>query len=216
MQPPPTLDHERRLWAQGCRFVAGIDEAGRGALAGPVVAAAVIIAPEAADLPVWTAVRDSKLLTPAQRAALAPQIQAAALGWAVGCVPAAVIDAIGIAPATRQAMQQAIEALAHRPEHLLIDWVRLPRLNIPQFSCAKADRLIASVAAASILAKVHRDGLMTALDGQYPAYGFAGHKGYGAAVHLDAIAHHGPCPEHRRSFAPFATDSVPLLPPNSL
>lgn len=208
--PAPSFDHERRLWEAGCRLVAGIDEAGRGALAGPVVAAAVIIDPAVASLLLWRAMRDSKLLTPAQRGALAPQIRAAALAWAVAAVPACEIDAVGIAAATRRAMGAAIAALTPQPQHLLIDWVRLPLVNIPQFSCARADQDMVSVAAASILAKVHRDGLMLELDGCYPTYGFARHKGYGAAAHLSALAQHGPCPEHRRSFAPVAQAPVLL------
>jgi ribonuclease HII len=184
--------------------VAGIDEAGRGALAGPVVAAAVIITPESADLPLWAEMRDSKLLTPAKRAALAPQIRAAALAWGVAAVPAQQIDAVGIAAATRAAMQAAITALNPPPQHLLIDWVRLPLVNLPQYSCARADQTIISVAAASILAKVHRDGLMVELDARYPLYGLARCKGYGAPAHLAALACHGPCPEHRHSFAPIA------------
>ena len=200
----PTFEHENRLWANGCRCVAGLDEAGRGALAGPVVAAAVVIDPDSASLPLWGELRDSKLLSPRQRAALAPQIQAAAHCWAVGAASAQEIDRVGIAAATRQAMQAAVAGLSLPPQQLLIDWVRLPQVNIAQFSCAKADQLIVSVAAASILAKVHRDALMTALDQLYPAYGFGAHKGYGAPAHLTALAAHGPCPEHRHSFAPIA------------
>ena len=200
----PTFEHEYHLWGSGCRSVAGLDEAGRGALAGPVVAAAVVIDPAGADLPLWGELRDSKLLSPRQRAALAPQIQAAALCWAVGATSAQEIDRIGIAAATRQAMQAAVVDLSPEPQHLLIDWVRLPQVNIAQFSCAKADQLIVSVAAASILAKVHRDTLMAALDQVYPVYGFGAHKGYGAQAHLVTLAAHGPCPEHRHSFAPIA------------
>jgi ribonuclease HII len=200
----PTFEHELRLWAAGARGVAGVDEAGRGALAGPVVAAAVMVDPLRCELPLWGELRDSKLLTPAQREALAPQIAAAAGCWGVGVVAAAEIDRIGIAPATRRAMQLAIAALAPQPDYLLIDWVRLPHVNIAQYACAKADQIMVSVAAASILAKVHRDALMVALDGEHPAYGFAQHKGYGAPAHLRALAAHGPCAAHRHSFAPLA------------
>ena len=204
MQPLPTLDREQRLWAIGYRHVAGVDEAGRGALAGPVAAAAVIVAPATAAVTLWQQVRDSKLLTPRQRAALEIQIKAAALAWNIGCVSAATIDVIGIAAATRQAMQEAIVGLCVTPDYLLIDWVRLRQVNIAQTSQAKADQQIVSVAAASILAKVHRDRLMVELDRCYPQYGFAGHKGYGAATHLAALERCGPCPEHRHSFAPIA------------
>jgi len=202
--PAPTFEYEQRLWQTGHRFVAGIDEAGRGALAGPVVAAAVIPPPNSHYAGVWTQVRDSKLLSPAAREALEEAIQAAALSWGVGQATPAEIDAMGIAPATRLAMQRAIEELDPHPDYLLIDWVKLPRVNITQESRAKADMHMVSVAAASILAKVHRDRLMVALDARYPAYGFAGHKGYGVQAHLTALEVHGPCPEHRHSFAPIA------------
>jgi ribonuclease HII len=208
-RPAPTLELERRLWAAGCRSVAGIDEAGRGALAGPVTAAAVVVSPARCDDAVWSAVRDSKLLAPGRRAELAPAIEAAALAWGVGWSSAAEIDRIGIAAATRQAMLAAIAALAVRPDYLLIDWVKLPAAGIPQHSQPKADRAIVSVAAASILAKVHRDRHMVALAADYPVYGFAGHKGYGAAAHLAAIHTHGPCAAHRCTFAPLA--ALPLF-----
>ncbi len=204
MQEAPSFQMEESLWAQGRSWIAGVDEAGRGALAGPVVAAAVIVAPASAHAPVWTQVRDSKLLTARQRQQLAPGIQQTAQAWAVGVVDAVTIDAIGIGAATRQAMQQAIAALAPAPDYLLIDWVRLPQTPIPQHAQPKADRTIASVAAASILAKVHRDQLMRAYALPYPAYGFAAHKGYGVAAHLAALAAHGPCPLHRCTFAPLA------------
>ena len=200
----PTLEQETRLWQAGCRRVAGVDEAGRGALAGPVVAAAVVLPCHAPLAGVWEAVRDSKLLRPAARAALAEAIQAEAADWAVGIVPAATIDEIGIAAATRAAMCQAIAGLAAPPDYLLVDWVRLPTLNIAQLCVAKADATMVSVAAASILAKVTRDALMVKTDALYPQYGFAGHKGYGTAAHRAALARFGACPEHRRSFAPLA------------
>lgn len=208
----PTLQIEQSLWAQGFVHVAGIDEAGRGALAGPVVTAAVVVTPACAAAPVWTLVRDSKLLSPAQRETLAVEIQKCAASWAVGAVDAAQIDAIGIAAATRLAMQQAVAALACVPDHLLIDWVRLPHIAIRQISQPKADRTMAVVAAASILAKVYRDQLMTDYDLQYPGYGFAAHKGYGVAAHLAAIAQLGPCTLHRHSFAPIARQTTLFNP----
>lgn len=201
----PTFDEESRLWRANYRYVAGIDEAGRGALAGPVVAAAVIAPPDSVQSGVWALVDDSKRLTAAQRAELAAEIQRAALAWGIGMTDAAQIDTIGIGPATKQAMSAALTALAVRPDFLLIDWVRLPLCPIPQQSFTKADQRIVSVAAASILAKVHRDQLLTALHADYPAYGFARHKGYGTAQHCLAIAQYGPCPIHRHSFAPIAT-----------
>lgn len=196
------MEHEKLLWAAGYTAVAGLDEAGRGALAGPVVAGAVILPKGAEPAGVWAEVRDSKTLSPARREELAEAIRSEAAAWAVGEATPAEIDAIGIAPATRLAMQRAIDALSPRPDYLLLDWVRLATVNIPQESFTKGDARIVSIAAASILAKVHRDGLLTALDSRYPLYGFAGHKGYGAAAHLAAIERHGPCPEHRISFAP--------------
>lgn len=205
----PTFANEQALWQQGLRCVAGIDEAGRGALAGPVVAAAVIAPPFCALEGVWAAVRDSKQLTPARRAALAAEVRAHALAWGVGVVDAAEIDAMGIAPATRMAMSLAVEMAAQTapPDYLLIDWVRLPALGLPQQSFIKADATIVSVAAASILAKVHRDALLCACAATFPDYGFAAHKGYGTAGHLAAIAAHGPCTLHRRTFAPFTQPS---------
>jgi ribonuclease HII len=198
----PTLDEEARLWMAGYRRVAGLDEAGRGALAGPVVAAAVVVPPMSTLSGVWAKVRDSKLLTPAARAALVEPIQAAALAWGVGAVEASVIDSIGIAAATRQAMMAALGALREQAQFLLIDWVKLPQSGLPQICVAKADQKMASVAAASILAKVWRDQRLVELHEQYPRYGFAGHKGYGSAQHLAALAANGPCPYHRHSFAP--------------
>lgn len=201
----PSFDREQQLWAQGYCSIAGIDEAGRGALAGPVVAAAVIAPRAGAAMGVWAAVRDSKQLSANARTALAPEIRMAATAWGLGCIDAALIDQIGIAAATRQAMAQAVAALQPAPDYLLLDWVRLPMVNIAQESHVKADAHIASVAAASILAKVHRDDVMTALAQEHPSYGFAEHKGYGTAAHLATLERYGPCTQHRRSFAPLAT-----------
>lgn len=206
----PNFDEEARLWEAGYGRIAGLDEAGRGALAGPVVAAAVIAPPGTSLSGVWSKVRDSKLLRPAARMALVEPIQQAALAWGVGVVPAVVIDAIGIAQATRQAMVEALVALGVRPDFLLIDWVKLPKTGLPQICVPKADLKMASVAAASILAKVTRDTLMEGIGAQHPDYGFDAHKGYGSARHLAAISAYGPCPEHRFSFAPLASHT-PLL-----
>lgn len=202
------MQMEQALWAQGVRWVAGLDEAGRGALAGPVVAAAVVVRQTTCD--VWGAVRDSKLLSPAQRSVLAAAVKTEAAAWGIGVVDAAVIDAIGIAAATRQAMQQALAVLTCRPDHLLIDWVHLPQVATPQTVQPKADRTMVSVAAASILAKVHRDQLMDRYDLDYAGYGFAAHKGYGVAAHLAALQASGPCPIHRFTFAPLARRPVQL------
>lgn len=200
----PTFTQETRLWEQGYRYVAGLDEAGRGALAGPVVAAAVVPPPNAPYEGVWAEVRDSKLLTPEERGRLALEIQQAALTWGVGMASAQEIDEVGIAWATRLAMQRAVEQLNPAPDFLLIDWVRLNNVNLPQTSFVKADQLIVSVAAASILAKVTRDLQLVQLGDRYPGYGFERHKGYGTADHLAALEARGPCPEHRHSFAPIS------------
>lgn len=200
----PTFDYERPLWQAGIRYIAGIDEAGRGALAGPVVAAAVIVPPLSRLDGVWDAVRDSKQLSAIQRQKLETQIQEQALAWAVGSVDAEQIDQVGIAKATKQAMLEAIAQLSVQPEYLLIDWVKLAETEIPQQSLTKADVHIVSVAAASILAKVYRDRLMVKMDQLYPEYKFAKHKGYGAALHMAAIEQHGPCPIHRHTFAPIS------------
>ena len=188
----------------GYQRVAGIDEAGRGALAGPVVAAAVIVPTHGEQTGVWAEVADSKLLAPTVRTKLAQEIRAAAIAWGIGAASALTIDQIGIAAATRQAMAQAVATLAVKPDYLLIDWVKLSQVNLPQESFVKADRHIVSVAAASILAKVYRDQWLIDLQNSYPAYGFARHKGYGTAAHLAALTQHGPCAEHRHTFAPIA------------
>ncbi|MFN8439641.1 MAG: ribonuclease HII [Caldilineaceae bacterium] len=198
----PTFEYEEALWQRGSLYVAGIDEVGRGALAGPVVAAAVIVPAFSQLEGVWCQVRDSKQLSALRRQVLEKEIQQQALAWAIGKVEAEIIDQVGIAEATRRAMLEAIARLAVQPDHLLIDWVNLSQAGIAQHSMPKADARIASVAAASILAKVYRDRLMCEADLCYPDYGFAKHKGYGSAAHLAAIEQHGPSPIHRRSFAP--------------
>ena len=203
----PSLTEERKLWRAGFVRVAGLDEAGRGALAGPVVAGAVILPVNSKQEGLWAEVQDSKLLSPARREALAARIQAQAAAWSLGEASAAEIDASGIAPATRLAMRRAVQALSPPPDHLLIDWVQLKSLNLPQQSFTKGDLRIVSIAAASILAKVHRDRLLCQLHENYPAYGFHSHKGYGARSHLAAIEKFGPCPAHRRSFSPIRKHS---------
>ena len=202
----PSLTEERKLWRAGFVRVAGLDEAGRGALAGPVVVGAVILPVNSKQEGLWAEVQDSKLLSPARREALAARIQAQAAAWSLGEASAAEIDASGIAPATRLAMRRAVQALSPPPDHLLIDWVQLKSLNLPQQSFTKGDLHIVSIAAASILAKVHRDRLLCQLHENYPAYGFHSHKGYAVPSHLAAIERFGPCPAHRRSFAPIRRD----------
>jgi ribonuclease HII len=198
----PDLRQERRLWAAGCRPVAGVDEAGRGAWAGPVVAAAVIL-PELRGLRrLLHGVRDSKLMTPAQREHWATRIELLALASAIGQSSAEEIDRLGILPATRLAMRRAVEALATRPAHLLIDYLLLPELPQPQTGLTHGDARVLSIAAASVLAKVDRDRSMAALDAAFPGYGFGQHKGYGTRCHQEALARLGPSPIHRRSYAP--------------
>lgn len=198
----PSLSLEAPLWAAGLLHVAGLDEAGRGAWAGPVSAAAVILPPDPACLQQLSGVRDSKLMTSQQRARWAGEIRACALSCAVGLASAEEIDALGIVPATRLAMRRALEQLAPAPQHLLIDALRLPDISLPQSALIKGDRRSLSIAAASVLAKTARDALLVELDALYPAYGFAAHKGYGTARHQGALQQCGPCEIHRRSFAP--------------
>jgi len=196
----PDLVFEEALWAAGVRWVAGIDEAGRGPLAGPV-SAAVVILPAEADLPKRLAgVRDSKQMTPCQRQAACTRIQQTALGYAVGFAEAAEIDQLGIMPATRLAAWRALQTLAMPPEHLLLDYLFLPEVELPQTALTKGDCRSLSIAAASVLAKTARDARLVAMEQKYPGYGFARHKGYGTAAHREALLRLGPCPQHRRSF----------------
>lgn len=181
-------------------LVAGIDEAGRGPLAGPVVAAAVILDPAH---PV-EGLRDSKLLSPQRRERLAVDIRARALAWAVAECSVAEIDALNILQATLLAMRRAVAALQIVPSQALVDGDRCPDLGCPARAIVKGDRDVAVIGAASILAKTARDAMLVALDREYPMYGFARHKGYGTPEHLAALDLHGPCPAHRRSFAPVA------------
>ena len=200
----PDLAYELPLWAAGVVDVAGIDEAGRGAWAGPVAAGAVILPQRSDLLEILCGVRDSKLMTPLQRTKWAVPIQELATAWGVGLASSEEIDALGILPATRLAMCRAIEALSRPPQHLLIDAVRLAKLNLPQQALIKGDTRVLSIAAASVLAKTARDALMVELDTCYPGYSFARHKGYGTAIHQAALEQLGPCAVHRKSFAPIA------------
>ena len=201
----PTLAEERDLWRRGYRCIAGMDEAGRGAWAGPVVAAAVILPPNRSDLDeCLSPVRDSKLLTPHPRACCYDLVLEHALCWGIGAVAAAEIDRIGIVPATRRAMRQALERLCVAPAYLLIDGLALDILPMPQRAIPKGDRTCLSIAAASIIAKVTRDRLMRDLDVAHPGYGLAQHKGYGTRQHRKALARLGASPLHRHSFRPVA------------
>lgn len=201
----PTLLEEMALWKQGYSIVAGLDEAGRGCLAGPVVAAAVIL-PECADpntlLTQLAGVNDSKQLSAANRERLYDVIMQHALAVGVGMGSVELIDEINILQATKQAMRFALAQLAISPQALLLDALLLSDLTLPQRSIIKGDARCLSIAAASIIAKVTRDRLMLTLHEQYPLYGFAQHKGYGTKAHLTALHTHGATPHHRRSFAP--------------
>jgi len=194
---PDRLVHERILWERGIRFIAGVDEAGRGPLAGPVVAAAVIFYP-GENIP---GVRDSKRLSADRRETLFPVIRLRAVAVAVESVSESDIDRINILQATYLAMRRAVANLAIQPEHILVDGRAIPDVPCPQTGIVHGDDRSLSIAAASIVAKVTRDRLMVQLDEQYPEYGFARHKGYGTRDHVLAIRRYGPCPVHRKSFS---------------
>jgi len=197
----PSFAEEKSLEAQGYQYIAGIDEVGRGSLAGPVVAAAVIL-PCQLNTPWLNQVKDSKLLSPARRESLFHHIHEVAISVGVGIVPHKVIDARGIIKATRLAMRLAIDQLSSPPEFLLIDYMRLPEVPLPQKGITNGDSLCLSIACASIIAKVSRDHLMIEFDGVYPDYGLAQHKGYGTKGHLACLRRLGPSPIHRQSFKP--------------
>lgn len=199
--PRPTLLEERVLGRQGYRLIAGVDEVGRGPLAGPAVAAAVILPPDL-DASWLNLVDDSKRLTAKKRESLFPLIKAAALATGIGYAQPAEIDRHGIGKAVRMAMCAAVRDLSTVPDFLLIDFVALDELPIPQRSLPKGDGLSISIACASIIAKVTRDRLMIALHDRYPDYGFHRHKGYGTAEHIECLRQFGACPAHRQSFAP--------------
>jgi ribonuclease HII len=200
--PSPTLDFEFALWQRGFLAVAGLDEAGRGAWAGPVSAGAVILPPDRVLLDSLEGVRDSKQLSPRARENQARRIRAEALAWGVGFASHIEIDELGILPATRLAMRRALAACVLPAVHLLVDALRLPEELLPQTALIKGDARSLSIAAASILAKTTRDEHMRELDNLYPGYDFARHKGYGTRIHQAALESLGPCPIHRCSFAP--------------
>ncbi len=206
----PSLDYEKRLWQAGYQHVAGIDEAGRGALAGPVCAAAVLLPADSSLTQTLREVRDSKLMTPLARQAWAPVIQAIALAFGIGFASAQEIDALGIVPATKLAAMRALARLSPSPlsspaplspDYLLTDYLVFPNSELPQTALVKGDRLSLSIAAASVLAKTARDARMRELDSLFPTYGFARHKGYGTRFHQEAIRRIGLCEIHRKSFS---------------
>jgi ribonuclease HII len=199
-----TLRYEKRAWAAGAHLVAGVDEVGRGSLFGCVVAAAVILDPAYRV----RGLRDSKLLLPERREVLAERIREHAVAWAVAAVDAARIDQINIYHASRAAMLEAVQRLAPAADHLLIDAMKVD-YDVPQQAIIHGDALSASIAAASILAKVERDRMMREWDTVFPAYGLASHKGYSTPKHLTALRELGPTPLHRQSFAPVWQNPVP-------
>ncbi|KPJ48580.1 MAG: hypothetical protein AMJ38_05000 [Dehalococcoidia bacterium DG_22] len=201
MREPPTFIYEEDLWAQGAELVAGVDEVGRGPLAGPVVAAAVLLPPRC-RFPWLARVRDSKVLSAARREELAGRIRKDAVAIGLGVMPHRLVDGIGIVAATRRAMLAALRELSAAPEFVLIDALSLPRCWLPHRPIIHGDGLSLSIACASIVAKVARDRFMVEADRRFSGYGFARNKGYATREHLDALTSLGPCPIHRRTFAP--------------
>jgi ribonuclease HII len=199
-----TMKFEKQAWQAGARWIAGVDEVGRGSLFGPVVAAAVILDPGYRI----RGLRDSKLLLAERREVLAQRIREHAVAWAIAAVDAARIDQINIYQASRVAMREAVIRLEPGPDHLLIDAMRLD-CELPQRAIIHGDALSASIAAASILAKVERDRMVREWDPVFPVYGLASNKGYSTPHHLAALRQHGPSPLHRQSFAPVWNNPVP-------
>ena len=195
----PTLERERALWAQGLQRVAGLDEVGRGPLAGPVLAAAVVLAPGGRAI---RGLRDSKVLTPRQRERLGPIIRERAVAWAIGAASVGEIDRFNIRGATALAMRRALLRLKLTPDHVLLDGTALPELGCRHEAVVDGDARCHSIAAASVLAKLVRDRLMVSLGRRYPAFGWEHNKGYGTPDHLAALDAGGPTRHHRRSFMP--------------
>jgi ribonuclease HII len=202
MRVNPTTSFESDLWEQGILHIAGLDEAGRGALAGPVAVGAVILPNDKALLSsTLSGARDSKQLTPRKRESLAPLIRDTAIEWAVGFATPQEIDLQGIVRATRLAALRALHQITITPQYLLTDFrLELPQVNIPQTAIIKGDAHCLSIACASILAKTERDALMRELDTQYPGYGLGKHKGYGTQAHRSALRRLGSSPIHRKTF----------------
>ena len=207
----PSLEFEISLWNAGSTQVAGIDEAGRGPLAGPVAAAAVILPMDPLVGATLIGVRDSKQMTPDQREYWAGCLRGVAVDYGIGFASSEEIDTVGIVLATHRAVLRALSAMRIQPNHLLLDYLTLPDYPIPQTSLTKGDARCLSIAAASILAKTERDRLMDELDCQYPGYGFTRHKGYGTPEHLKALQRLGPCPIHRMTFRPIKHEGPAAL-----
>ncbi|MFC1639087.1 ribonuclease HII [Patescibacteria group bacterium] len=194
----PTFREERALLTEGFSVVAGVDEAGCGCLAGPVCAAAAVLPFDSRI----ALVRDSKTLSEAQRERAAEMVRERAAAWSVGWATAGEVDDLNIRKAAALAMRRAVEGLELRPQFVLVDAFEIPDLGLPQRGIVRGDRHVKSIAAASVLAKTARDARLAELDREYPGYGFAKHKGYGTAAHREALRRLGPCPEHRRTYAP--------------
>jgi ribonuclease HII len=197
----PTLEREQALWAEGYEVVAGLDEVGRGPLAGPVIAAAVVFPPGQFCI---DGLNDSKLLTPLARERLQVEIKRQAAAWTLGAASVKEIDRLNIRRASILAMQRAISRLPSPPEHILVDGSPVPELGSPHEAIVKGDRLSQSIAAASVIAKCLRDGLMENLGKRYPDFGWESNKGYGTAAHLKALDQLGPTKHHRKTFSPVA------------
>jgi ribonuclease HII len=208
----PGIHIEHSLWQRGFKLIAGIDEAGRGAWAGPVMAGAVILPDDAQIAQALWGVRDSKQMTGLQRDYWAQKIKSLALSWSVGAASSAEIDEIGILPCNRLAMARAIDGLALTPEYHLFDFIHWKECPFPGEKLVRGETQSLSIAAASVLAKTARDEVMKLMDTCYPGYGFARHKGYGTAFHSAALQHLGLCEIHRKSFA--IPGKTPLLSPD--
>ena len=201
------MARESALWAKGCRYVAGLDEVGRGPLAGPVVAAAVVLRPNSSPP---EGLRDSKLMTARQRNRLVGVIRDTALAWAVGAASPREIDRLNILRATALAMRRALSQLSPQPDHVLVDGNPLPELRARHEAVVKGDATCVSIAAASVLAKCSRDRLMVLLGTRFPRFRWEHNMGYGTADHLAAIEEHGLTPHHRRTFTPVSQLRLPL------
>ncbi|MBN2258266.1 MAG: ribonuclease HII [Anaerolineaceae bacterium] len=201
---PPDLSHEKALWKAGFRFIGGIDEAGRGAWAGPVFAAVVILADCEANMPLVGYIRDSKQMTPNQRTKWVKPIKDVCLDWGVAYASNVEIDSHGIVPATYLAVRRALRKLRKKPDYLILDYLTVSGISIPQESLVRGDQRVFSIAAASILAKTARDEYMIKMGRIYQAYSFPSNKGYGTDQHQRALLKSGICDIHRVSFKPIA------------